>query len=107
MDSQELVALLKELKKELTPLYASRLRGVYLFGSYARQEQDPESDLDILIVLTNVDRYAAEIKRTSEMTSRLSLKYNVSISRIFIREADWKAADIPLLRNARQEAVPA
>jgi uncharacterized protein len=107
MDALALEVLLKELKRELILIYASRLRGVYLFGSYARQEQDPESDLDILIVLTNLDRYAAEIKRTSEMTSRLSLKYNVSISRVFIREVDWKAADTPLLRNARQEAVPA
>lgn len=105
MDAQLLDVLLKELKRNLDRIYASRLCGVYLFGSYARQEQDSESDLDILIVLTDIDLYSEEIKRTSEMTSHLSLKYNVSISRTFIREVDWQSADTPLLRNARQEAV--
>ena len=80
MDSQVLDVLLKELKKELTLIYASRLQGIYLFGSYARQEQDPESDLDVLIVLTNIEGYSLEIKRTSEMISRLSLKFNITIS---------------------------
>jgi predicted nucleotidyltransferase len=107
MDAQALEALLKELKRELGRIYANRLRGVYLFGSYARQEQDSESDLDILIVLTNLDRYAVEIKRTSEVISHLSLKNNIAISRTFVREVDWRIGDTPLLRHARQEAVPA
>ena len=107
MDSQVLDVLLKELKKELTLIYASRLQGIYLFGSYARQEQDPESDLDVLIVLTNIEGYSLEIKRTSEMISRLSLKFNITISRTFVREVDWKTGDTPLLRNVRQEAVAA
>ena len=107
MDSQVLDVLLKELKKELTLIYASRLQGIYLFGSYARQEQDPESDLDVLIVLTNIEGYSLEIKRTSEMISRLSLKFNITISRTFVREVDWKTGDTPLLRNVRQEVVAA
>ena len=88
-------------------IYANRLRGVYLFGSCARQEQDSESDLDILIVLADINRYSEEIKRTSDITSRLYLKYYVSISRVFIKEMDWQSADTSLLRNAREEAVPA
>jgi predicted nucleotidyltransferase len=88
-------------------IYANRLCGVYLFGSYARQEQDSESDLDILIVLADINRYSEEIKRTSDITSRLSLKYYVSISRVFIKEVDWQSADTSLLRDAREEAVPA
>ena len=107
MDSQVLDVLLKELKKELTLIYASRLQGIYLFGSYARQEQDPESDLDILIILSDIDTYSSEIKRTGEMVSRLSLKFGITISRTFVRETDWKTDDSPLLRNVREEAIAA
>jgi predicted nucleotidyltransferase len=34
--------LLAELNKELRLIYGNQLFGVYLFGSYARGEQDPE-----------------------------------------------------------------
>ncbi len=97
--------LLKELKQELATIYSYRIRGVYLFGSYAHQEQDAESDLDILIVLNDIDSYSAEIERTSEMISQLSLKSGITISRTFVREAEWKSYDSPLLRNVREEGI--
>ena len=94
MKSQVLIIYLEELKKELSLIYTSQLQGVYVFGSYALQEQDPESDLDILIV-SDMDTYPTEIKRTGEMVSRLSLKYGITISRTFVRESDWKTNDSP------------
>ena len=44
--------------------------------------------------------------RSSELVSRLSLKYGVSISTIFQRQQEWLEADTPLLRNVRVEAIP-
>ena len=99
--------LLFELKSGLKRIYEDRLHGVYLFGSYARGDQDPESDLDVLIVLNDFSSYSREVKRTGELVSNLSLKYNISISRTFMREVDWQMGDTPLLRNVRAEAIPA
>ena len=64
MEHQILVQLLAELKRELELIYHNRLYGVYLFGSYARGEQEPEFDLDVLIVLQDYELYSAEIKLT-------------------------------------------
>lgn len=99
--------LLRELKSELTRIYGERLKAVYLYGSYARGEQQPGSDVDVIIVLASFKRYSDEIKRTSELNAKLSLDYNLSISRLFLTEERWKHEDSPLLRNIRAQGQPA
>jgi predicted nucleotidyltransferase len=101
-----LKTLLGELKKGLLQTYGTRLKGVYLFGSYARGEQRSESDVDVLIVLDCLDHYAVEVDRSGELISKLSLKYGLSISRVFVSEADWRHRETPFLINAREEAIP-
>jgi len=95
------------LRRRLSEVYAGRLKQCRLFGSYARGEADDESDLDVLIVLDRVDHYAAEIDRTGQLVSDLSLAHEVSISPVFISEWDWLHGDTTFLANVREEAVPA
>lgn len=99
--------LLQEIKSGLEHLYGTRLRAVYLYGSYARREQDAESDLDILVILSDYLRYSVEIERTGHLVSELSLKYGVSISRKFITEEQWTGLTSAYLRNLRAEAIAA
>ena len=100
-------SILGELKLRLVALYGERLRGVYLFGSYARDEAKEESDADILIVLDRVENYSREIDTTSELTSELSLEYGISLSRVFATEEQWRKGQTNFLQNLREEAVPA
>jgi len=99
--------LMSELKGGLLHIYGERLRGVYLYGSYARGEEDDESDVDVLVILSEFENYGAEVDRTSQLASNLSLKYGVSISKVFFRERDWTSGDTPFLLNVREEAVSA
>src|SRR5688572_10724840 len=98
--------LLGELKRELVRMYGERLKGVYLYGSYARGENQPDSDVDVMIVLASYQRYGDEIKRTSELNAKLSLDYNLSISRLFMTEERWKHEDSPFLRKVRVQVNP-
>jgi uncharacterized protein len=56
--------LLKELKQGLIRLYGKRLKGLYLYGSYARGDFEEGSDLDVLVVLDDFQRAPAELDRT-------------------------------------------
>lgn len=99
--------ILLELKTKLDGLYGARLKGVYLFGSYARNEADEESDVDILIVLDRVDSYSEEITRSSEIISEISLKYGITLSRVFASERQWLEDPTLFFLNVREEAIPA
>ena len=104
--SQRILPLLSELRGGLQEIYEKRLRGLYLFGSYARGEEDQESDVDVLVVLDDVEHYGAEVDRTSALTSTLSLQYGVSISKVFVREREWRSHQTPFLANVQEEAIP-
>ena len=97
--------LTTELKIGLDGVYSSRLKGLYLYGSYARGEEDEESDLDVLVVLEQFDHYAAEVNRTGELASDLSLKYGITVSQVFVRETEWLHGDTPFLSSVREEAI--
>ena len=96
-----------QLRQRLAQLYGDRLKGVYVFGSHARGEAGPGSDLDVLIVLDRVDAYRSEIQRTSHLIAELSLESGISLSRVFVPESEWLSGQSPFLLNIRREAVPA
>ena len=100
-------SLLAELRVGLQPLYGGRLHDIYLYGSYARGEDVPESDVDVLIVLDAVPSYAAEVDRTGALVASLSLKHSISISRVFVSHVDWQRGQSPFLQNTREEAIAA
>ena len=103
---RETTHLIRELKETLWRIYGENLRGLYLYGSYVRRREDAESDVDVAIVLKDFRDYWEEVQRTGQVISDLSLKYDISISPIRIRETDWIQEDSPFLNNVRKECIP-
>jgi len=99
--------ILQEMKSGLLSLYGERLKSIYLFGSYARDEADEESDIDVLIVLDRIEKYAHEVDTCSELVSGLSLKHELSISCVYTSDRKWREDQTLFFLNVREEAIPA
>ena len=104
---ENLSHILREVRERLAELYGERFRGLLLFGSYARGDAREESDIDLLILLDTVGSYAQEVERTSSIVGQISLKYGVSLSRVFVTAQRWQSAQTAFFDNIREEAVPA
>jgi predicted nucleotidyltransferase len=103
----EVRGILAEFRQGLELLYGKRLVGVYLFGSYTRGEAEPESDVDVLIVLDEVADYPGEVDRTGGLASELSLRHGLSLSRVFLSRRAWTESTDFFVRNVRQEGIAA
>lgn len=101
----ELRPVLDALKRYLQTQYNERLSEVVLFGSYARQQATPDSDVDVLVVLEGMVDSGTEIERTSEFIAQLCLEHDLVISRFFLPKSRYQTENSPLLRNIRKEGI--
>ena len=101
----EIEALLDDFKQRLEVLYGERLIEVVLFGSVARGEDTPESDVDVLVVLRGpVDHYA-ESEPLSAVMVDLMARYGEFVVPVVMSESTFRTGDWPLLTNVRTEGI--
>jgi predicted nucleotidyltransferase len=98
---------MKEFKEGLVRIYGGRLKGVYLYGSYARGDYRDGSDVDVMILLGDYKSYWDELNRISYLASEVSLDHDLTVSCLIMKEIQWKQSDMPVLRNIRREGMPA
>jgi predicted nucleotidyltransferase len=92
-----------ELETGLRELYGARYQGLVLYGSYARGDADAGSDIDLLLLLAGLVESGTEIRRASELVSRLSLDSNRVLSVIPVDTHDYQTSREPYLENVRWE----
>ena len=97
--------ILQELKIELQKRYGNKLRKIMLFGSYARGEYRSDSDIDIAVILDDFPHACAEIERTGDIVSALSLKFDTLISLVPIKEKDWEKRKTTLISNIERDGM--
>lgn len=105
---KKLRAILADVKKETLKLFGNKLRELILYGSYARNQQDLESDIDIMILVdeneTALRKYRANIV---DIMTDLSLKYDTFISltkQTYSRYNDYLDV-LPYFRNINEEGI--
>lgn len=102
---QKLTRILADLRRRLEETYGNRLVRLVLFGSQARGDAGPDSDIDVLVVLRGPLDFGTESRRTSRAVSDLSLEHDVVILCHFMDEEEFHNQQGPLLRNIMREGV--
>lgn len=97
--------ILTKIKDCLQMLYGDRLQNVLLFGSEARGESIPDSDIDIMVILNGPVGFMLEYRRIIDALYDLILESGRIIDVTPVEKQKYEAGEFALYRNARQEGV--
>ncbi len=99
--------ILAKLRAYLEQEYGDRLVQLLLFGSQARGDAQPDSDIDVMVTLRDAVDSCAEINRISNFLTVLCLDYAVLVSCVFASEEQFQdKKGAYFFRNVHQHGVP-
>ncbi len=94
--------ILAKLRVYLEQEYGDQLVQVLLFGSQARGDAQPDSDIDVLVVLRDMVDACTEINRISHVLTSLCLDYAVLVSCVLVAEEQFqRRKDAYFFRSAK------
>ena len=103
MIDPELDVVLRELSDALSDRLRDRFAGLWLYGSQARGDARPSSDIDVVLLLNGMGQPGREIDRVSDILADLNLKYGALVSMLPFEAADLMQAQGPFWRNVIRE----
>ncbi len=104
-DKVAITATLTRVKDLLSAAYGDRLRGLLLYGSLARGEDIPSSDVDLLILLSGPVSLGAELRTIIHALYPLQLEVGRPLHAMPVDIRDFEAGEFAWLRNAKQEGI--
>ena len=100
--------LLDQYTEEIKKIYGSHLRQVILYGSYARGDFRPDSDVDIMILLDMDDLAIKDyFDALSDMTYDFNMDNDVDIMPYAKSEAHFRkwVVNYPFYANINKEGI--
>ena len=95
--------ILTEFKEALSHRYGDRIGALVCYGSQARGEAGPDSDIDLVLVLNEPVQPSKEIDRLIDILADFNLRYGVLISLLPVSQDTWETGEGPFWRNVRRE----
>jgi predicted nucleotidyltransferase len=97
--------IVKRCKEALETHYGSRFRGLVVYGSVARNQATPASDIDLLVLLTRPFDQLRELRQIIDLLYPIQLESDRLISAKPAPSDEFEQGTIQLYRNAKREGV--
>jgi predicted nucleotidyltransferase len=104
-DLQEVDEVASQCRTLLEHHYGSQFKGLVLYGSVARGEAGPSSDIDMLVLLDAPFDYFRELRRIVELLYPVQLETDRLISAKPAPLDEFEQGRFQLYRNAKREGV--
>lgn len=105
---EKFLRILLEVKEQVVRIFGKKLRHLILFGSYARNEQDPESDIDLMVLAEeSEEELRANRYVLGNVMADLSIKHDKLISVMQVPYKRYKKyLDVlPFYQNVTDEGI--
>ncbi len=100
-------SILDEFSAALKQRHGDRFVGLWLYGSQARGDAHPDSDVDLILRLRHVTQPGREIDKIGDILADMNLRYGVLLSVLPVDETAFEKAQGPFWRNVRNEGFAA
>ena len=97
--------VLQRCKAILENNYQSQFKGLILYGSVARNQASPASDIDLLVLLGQPIDYFKELRTIIDLLYPVQLESEQLISAKPVPVDEFEHGTIQLYRNAKREGV--
>ena len=97
--------IVQACKTVLEAYYGSRFKGLLLYGSVARNQDTPASDIDLLVLLNQPFNYFDELRQIIDLLYPIQLESDRLISAKPTPLEEFEDGRIQLYRNARREGL--
>ena len=97
--------VVRKCKAALESHYGSRLKGLLLYGSVARNQADSMSDIDLLVLLSKPFDYFSELRQVIDVLYPIQLESEQLISAKPVPPDEFERGSIQLYRNAKREGI--
>ena len=97
--------LLRRIRASLEEAFRERLKGIVLYGSEARGESTPDSDIDILVLLTGPIKLGRDLRTIIHALYPLQLESERVIDATPVDNTVYEAGEFALYRNAKRDGL--
>ena len=105
--SRKIKSLINQIKTHLAKMYGAGIKRVYLYGSYARNEQTKDSDIDVLVVVDQSLNPFEVRESLSDLLFDIILDEGELVSVIAVPEQLFESYNSPFILNVKKEGVAA
>lgn len=98
-------SLLRQIKERIRDVYGDRLQGIILYGSEARDENDEESDIDLMVLLHGPVSFGKDLRTIIDTLYPLQLEVLRPLHAIPVDVNVYEAQEYGLYRNAKKEGI--